>query len=126
MTDSINTIQASIDGACRKLEETVRDFGISLTKDVSDAERLEEVLLLVQEMEDEAALSGACFMVGAYLGEIIRKKLGGQWVTSADGVTAVQLTNGEKVFSIEKARKFVASPDSDSLMFYMQALLSMK
>lgn len=124
MVDPANVIQASIDAACRKLEETVKDFGISLTQDVTSVEGLEEVLLSVKDMGDAAALNGACFMVGAYLGEMVRQRLGGQWVASADGVVALHLSNDEKIFPIDKTKKFVASPDTDGLVFYIQALLS--
>lgn len=124
MVEPANAIQANIDAACRKLEETVRDFGIVLTQEPADVEGLEEVLLAVKESGDAAALNGACFMVGAYLGELIRQRLGGQWVASADGVVALQLNDGGKVFAIDKTKKFAARPDDDGLVFYIRALLA--
>jgi hypothetical protein len=100
-------------------------MGVSLTFDPSNIAELEEVLLAVREMGDESALTGACFMVGAYVGEILRRAIGGQWTMSTDGVAALQLPgSGDKVFPVEKVRKFIQEPGGESLVFYVQALLA--
>lgn len=125
MSDADDTVQAAIDRACVNLEGTVKDFGLNLTFEAVDIPALEEVLLAVREMNDEPALTGACFMVGAYLGEILRKKVGGKWGMSADGVAELQLTGSRgKIFPVEKVRKFARDPEADSLVFYVQALLA--
>jgi hypothetical protein len=124
MSYSNDTVQTAIDRACANLEATAQDLGINLTFDASHITDLEEVLLAVREIGDASATSGACFMAGAYVGEILRRAIGGQWTMSADGVASLQLPgNADRIFPIEKARKFVQDPAAESLDFYTRALL---
>lgn len=125
MTTSNKSVQDAIDRACAALELTVKDMGVSLAFTTSNISELEEVLLAVRDMKDESALSGACFMVGAYVGEHLRRAIGGQWAMSADGVASLQFPDrGDKIFPVEKVRKFIQNPDGESLVFYIQALLT--
>jgi hypothetical protein len=125
MINSNESVQDVIDRACAKLELTVKDMGVGLAFAPSSISELEEVLLAVRDSGDESALTGACFMAGAYVGEILRRATGGQWAMSADGVASLQFPDGdEKIFPIEKVRKFMQNPDGESLVFYAQALLA--
>lgn len=125
MSHSNDTVQAAIDRACANLEATAQDLGVNLTFDASNITDLEEVLLAVREMGDTSATSGACFMAGAYVGEILRRAIGGQWTMSADGVASLQLPgNAGRIFPVEKARKFVQDPGAESLEFFAKALLA--
>ena len=125
MTSSNESVQDAINRACANLEVTVKEMGVSLAFDPSNISELEEVLLAIRDMEDECALTGACFMIGAYIGEILRRMIGGQWAMSADGIASLQLPDGrDKIFPVEKARKFVQNPHGESLAFYAQALLT--
>jgi hypothetical protein len=127
MISSNESVQDAIDRACAKLEMTVKDMGVSLAFAPSNISELEEVLLAVRDMEDESALTGACFMVGAYIGEILRRVIGGQWTMSADGIASLQFPKGgDRIFPVEKVRKYVQDPDGESLAFYAQALLARK
>jgi hypothetical protein len=125
MNNSNENVQDAIDSACIKLESTVKEMGMSLALAPSSISELEEVLLAVREMGDESALSGACFMAGAYIGEILRRAKGGQWAMSSDGVASLQFPKeGDKIFPVEKVRKFIQNPDGEGLVFYAQALLA--
>jgi hypothetical protein len=125
MSHSNDTVQAAINRACANLDATAQDLGVTLTFDASNITDLEQVLLAVREMGDESATSGACFMAGAYVGEILRRAIGGQWAMSADGVASLELPgNGDSIFPVEKARKFVQDPAAESLEFYTKALLA--
>jgi len=125
MINPNESVQDAIDRACTKLEFTVKEMGVNLAFAPSNVSELEEVLLAVREMGDESALSGACFMAGAYLGEILRRAKGGQWAMSADGVASLQFPDGgDKISPIEKVRKFIQDPDGEGLVFYAQALLA--
>lgn len=82
---------------------------------------LEEIVLAVKEMNDDSALSGATFMVGAYLGEILRHKMDGRWVAPTSGTPSLEIRD-HVLFPIEKVRKFAASPGDEGLVFYANAL----
>ena len=125
MMNSNNSVQDAIDRACAKLKLTVKDMGVSLAFTKSNISDLEEVLLALRDMGDESALSGACFMVGAYVGELLRREIGGQWAMSADGVASLQFPEGgDKIFPVEKVRKFIQNSEGESLVFYVKALLA--
>ena len=57
---------------------------------------------------DEEVLSSATFMVGAYLGEILRAVLGGAWRTSSGGDLVLE-AGGSAFTPVAKARKFAAN-----------------
>lgn len=81
----MNKIQEVITAACRKLEDTVQDMGVTLKFNISSVSLLEEIILAIKQLGDKSALSGACFMVGSYLGEIFRRELGGEWTAPSEG-----------------------------------------
>jgi hypothetical protein len=79
-------LQATVDAACRKLEATAAMMGVTLRVDPASVPVLEELLLALREMKaDESVMTGATFMVGAYLGEILRRERGGTWSGSGRG-----------------------------------------
>ena len=79
-------LQATISTSCRELEATAAMMGVNLKVDPDSVGDLEEVLLALRELQpDESAMTGATFMVGAYLGEILRTMRGGVWRRSAEG-----------------------------------------
>jgi len=64
---------------------------------------------------------------GAYVGEVLRRARGGQWIyndASADGVDAIVLEFGEvRVFPMDKAYKRLSRGNSESLELYAMAVL---
>ncbi len=119
----MNNAQDVITAACRKLEDTVQDMGVELKFELSSIASLEEVILAIKQFGDKSALSGACFMVGAYLGEIIRQACGGQWGSSGEGGTPSILLGDTVIYPIEKVKEFVKTPRHESLIFYASALV---
>ncbi len=87
---------------------------------------LEEVILAIKDMGDKSALNGACFMVGAYLGEIIRLELGGEWSVRGEGdLPSLQFGN-TIIYPIEKVKKFADASGAESLRFYADTLIAME
>ena len=69
----------------------------------------------------EPALVEASKIWGAYLGEVIRRRYGGQWSTSADGILQVDLS-GISPQPIVKVRKRIVDGASDNIRVYFFAL----
>ena len=117
----MKNIQDTVDAACRQLEVTVRDMGVELSFDMESVPVLEEIVLAVKQERDDSALNGACFMVGCYLGEIVRRRVRGEWVGSVDGPPVVEF-GGTQLSPIGRVMKFAASPEEEGLTFYARAL----
>ena len=101
-------------------------MGITLNKTPTSVADLEEIIIALRGIRaDESTMKGATFMVGVYLGEILRAKLGGDWSNSADN--ELLLTIGEIAYSpVVKARKFAANPKgANGLSFFANAALSL-
>jgi hypothetical protein len=111
--------------ACRKLELTVLDMDITLSVDPVSVASLEDIILSLKQMGDKSALSGACFMVGSYLGEIIRQKLGGDWIEEGNTDSPAMRIGDKTIFPIEKVKKFAQNPDGESLIFYVDTLTAL-
>ena len=69
----------------------------------------------------EQALDEASKMWGAYLGEVIRRRYGGQWSTSADGVLQIDLS-GTSPQPVVKLRKRIVDGASDNIRVYFFAI----
>jgi hypothetical protein len=118
------SLQSTIDASCARLESTAAVMGVNLRREVGSVQDLEEILVALLDIEaDESALSGATFMVGTYLGEILRASLGGAWRNSQDG--ELWLDVGKAAYSpISKARRFALNPKGpDGLVLFAQAVL---
>lgn len=119
------SLQATVEASCRRLEGIASSMGVKLSLDPSGVQHLEEIVLSLRGIRaDEGAMSGATFMIGTYLGEILRAKLGGDWCKSPEGELALSV--GDTLyFPVAKARKFAANPDGpDSLSFFTNAALA--
>lgn len=73
------------------------------------------------EFLTDAALTDAANMWGAYFGEVIRRRYGGQWSLSADGVHQVD-SSGTAPQPIAKVRKRIVDGASDNLRVYFFAI----
>ena len=69
----------------------------------------------------EPALEEASKMWGAYLGEVIRRRYGGQWSAAADGTLQIGLS-GTSPQPIVKARKRIVDGASDNIRVYFFAI----
>jgi len=69
----------------------------------------------------EQALGEASEIWGAYFGEVIRRRYGGQWSTSADGTLQVDLS-GTSPQPIAKVRKRIVDGASDNIRVYFFAI----
>ena len=121
---STPSLQATVEASCRRLEETAASMGVTLTRSPESVSKLEEIIVALRDFgADEDALRGAAFMVGTYLGEVLRGRLGGSWGNSRDNELVLRI--GETAyFPVAKARKFAAAPDngSDLSLFVETAL----
>ena len=100
-------------------------MGVALSRSMDAVGDLEQILVALKDIEaDEEVLSGATFMVGAYLGEILRGVLGGAWHTSITGELVLEI-GGSAFAPVAKARKFAAHPEgADSLVFFARAAVA--
>lgn len=123
MNDNSQSIDEVISQACGKLKNTAKLMGLDINYELDSIPALEDVITTIRDTGNEGALKGACFMTGAFLGEILRRKLGGQWISSAES-GALLSVGEEKIFPIEKVRKFAADSESNSLTFFAKALVA--
>lgn len=100
-------------------------LGVELKVHPASVPALEQVILALRDSEaDESEMAGATFMVGAYLGEILRSVRGGIWCGSAEGDLLLEIA-GTTYAPVAKVRKFAANPDGgDDLDFYATAVLA--
>lgn len=116
-------LQTTIDASCETLEATAAMMDVSLTKEMASVESLEEILKALVDLGDESALKGAIFMVGAYLGEIIRTRIGGVWESSG-GILLLRVDSSTYA-PVEKVKKFTSAPQNgDGLVFYAQSIFA--
>ena len=119
------TLQGTIDAACAHLEKTATDMGAKLSFDLGSVGVLEEILTALKEIgADQSALNGAGFLVGAYLGEILRRELKGEWVAGTDGDGFAVTAGDTNIFPVARARKFIVAPDANSLVFFAEVFVS--
>jgi hypothetical protein len=119
------SLQATVEASCQRLEETALLMGVTLTREPESVTQLEEIIVALLGIgADEATLNGATFMVGTYLGEVLREKLGGNWINSHDNELVLSVKD-TSYFPVAKARKFAVNPKGgDGLSFYVSAVLA--
>lgn len=66
-------------------------------------------------------LTQASKVWGAYVGEVIRRQYGGQWLTAADGVLQLALS-GTTAQPIVKVRNRIVNGPADNIRFYFAAM----
>jgi hypothetical protein len=69
----------------------------------------------------EEQITQASKMWGAYVGEVIRRRYGGQWSTAADGVLQLALS-GYTAQPIVKVRSRIVNGPADNIRFYYAAI----
>ncbi|MDQ0073362.1 hypothetical protein J2W34_005170 [Variovorax boronicumulans] len=119
------TLQSTIDAACAHLEKTATGMGTKLSFDLGSVGVLEEILTALRDIRaDQAALDGAGFLVGAYLGEILRRQLQGEWVPGTDDEGFAVRTGETNIFPVARVRKFIVDPDANGLVFFAEVFVS--
>lgn len=115
------SLQDTINAACAKLEETAVMMGTKISFDLASVPELEEISAAMKELagNDQSVLDGGSFLIGAYLGEIIRRHIGGEWTGGTDGYTMAVSSGATAIFPIAHVRKFLADP-ADGLVFFAQ------
>ncbi|MFT5674904.1 MAG: hypothetical protein ACI808_000832 [Paraglaciecola sp.] len=76
--------QLMADSAQNAIETTMEEFGVTLDSSEKSVELIDDVILSwLDKYKDQALEENAVFTIcniyGAYLGEIFRKKVGGNW-----------------------------------------------
>lgn len=121
---SEGAVQALISETCQALEKTAEMMQVQINKDIGSVARLEDIIIALREAGNADSLRGAEFMVGAYLGEIIRNVAGGTWEQSSAGDLSL-LLRGVSYHPISKVRRFSADPAAgDSLGFFARAVVA--
>ena len=67
------------------------------------------------------------FAIGSYMGEVIRRRLGGEWLgddeaPDAEITVALELTDGTRCWPIQRAMKRFRNGDEDSIAVWANAL----
>jgi len=109
---------------CAHLESTAEMIGFELQPRVSSCDALESIVLGLSELDEAGPFSGAVFMCGVYLGEIIRTEVGGDWAYSDQTTQYCLGVAGRQYFPIEQVRDYVEMPAEKELLFYAQAAIS--
>ena len=116
------SLQDTINAACAKLEETAAMMGTKVSFDLASVPELEEISAAMKELagNDQSVLDGGSFLIGAYLGEIIRRQIGGEWTGESGGDRIAVSSGATAIFPIARVREFLEDP-TDSLVFFAQA-----
>ena len=112
---------------CSYLAETAKMMNLELVRDISSIATLEDILLGLKSTDDNGAISGAAYMSGIYLGEILIGEIGrGGWQASEEFGQIGVVIDGEMLFPLAKIKKFLDNPSDDGLTFYAKALVAKK
>lgn len=112
-------------------QKAQRDFGVTLDFSPASVERLEGILARqVEEMKDSPLLpiqiEAIAKVWGAYLGEVIRRQRGGDWISPKTGPFAglcVLRMGTEEICPLAKVYKRLSDGAEDNLFAYSQVLL---
>lgn len=74
-----------------------------------------------REEFDAASIEGLVNNLGSFLGECLRRELGGKWKHESNGQLAVQFDDGNAAFPFNKVRKQFANGESDSILSFYQS-----
>jgi hypothetical protein len=69
----------------------------------------------------EEQIAGVAKLWGVYLGEVVRRRYGGQWALGADGVLALNIGTAA-IFPVGKARKRIVDGPGDNVKFYFNSM----
>jgi len=97
-------------------------MGGELTKELDSVKTLEEVLLALINEQDEAAISGAKYLVAVYLGEIVLKQTRGEWYKSELNNQLSLSINNQQSFPLEAVKDFLQQPEKGKLDFFVKGL----
>ena len=116
--------------------EHAKSAGVALDYSPDSIRQVEEVLeklyprgisRLIRRgpsVEDTATMAK---MYGGYIGEVVRRAAGGEWVLDtevAPGQTVISLRKGEqRIFPPSKVQKRLANGSEDNVWFYYQVLM---
>ena len=116
-------LQSAIDGACAKLVETAALMGQSLAFDLNSAKALEDIADALKRVAkgDKATLQGGGFLIGAYLGELIRRQIDGEWSEGTEGDGFAVVAGDFACYPIARVRSYIGKASGNSLVFFAQA-----
>jgi hypothetical protein len=59
---------------------------------------------------------------GGYIGEVIKKRLGGEWGLSSDNAITLILSDGSEIYPPSKANKRIINGPEDNVVHYYQII----
>lgn len=119
--------------------DAARSSGVELDYSVQSVEHVEALLddlwrighpsiirrLLGEKRRSEADTEYLASILGAYIGEVFRKELGGEWYLDTrfdpEGTAALRI-RGLTIFPLSKAYKRLVDGPGDNVWFYYQVL----
>ncbi|PSV27369.1 hypothetical protein [Photobacterium sp. GB-56] len=115
-------LEQHIKETCEHLEKTVSLMGCKLCKKLSYIETLEDVLIVLLNENDKGAVSGARYLIGVYLGEIVLNQTGGEWFKSEVNNHLALRINNQQSFPIEAVEDFIQQPVKGKLQIFAKGL----
>ena len=108
------------------------NFGIQLDYSEESVTQVERILQLMHaDIKDSrptsSQIKSVSSLLGAYLGEVVRRKWGGRWYMSRHGPQKEQVhtleISGHSTFPINKVYKRLLNGEVDDVRFYYKALI---
>lgn len=116
--------EAEIVKVCLEVEDIGLLYNFNLTKDLQSIELLESMLDFLKEKGDGVAISNSYFMAGVYLGEIIKKSIGGEWVYVIENKEIALKIENEFIFPQSRIKKFSSESSGDGLLLFAKDILA--
>ena len=103
--------------------ETARGFGFELDHSPESLATVDRMVDDLWQGQAPDNLEAMVQLIGAYVGETLRRNLGGEWGISPEFNTeALNLPSGTSTFPLAKVEKRLVNGQEDSVEFYFQAL----
>lgn len=117
MQNQINTI-------CTQFESTARLIGMQLNPKTSTAADIEEILSRVAAAQTDKPLDGVIFMSGIYLGEMLRLRLGGEWIMPPPTEQLALQLKSQRYSPFEITARFLYKPTPETLVQWFETVIA--
>jgi hypothetical protein len=122
---SVLLFRGSVDFPLMAVEcqQLAREFlGVELDLSPDSLEGVDDILRRLHWTEDPPILKSTCMILGAYVGEVIRKNLGGDWVMKEGGRYPTLHKDGAITDPVSKVLKQISKQDGDEVAFYYKGI----
>ena len=110
--------QVLINQACERLQWIAAEMGVRLELSRAYVRPLEDIVTGLAAEKNASALQGGTFMVGCYLGEIIRRAADGEWTGFSPAGSPILEVRDAVFYPVDRVRKFASEPEGEGLEIY--------